>query len=354
MKLLVYHIGSLGDTLVAVPALWALRDNYPDAHITMLTDEQPGQARVQVCDILDGSSLIDDYIVYPVGKPLIIARLLLQLRIRRFDLLIYLIRRVEGPWRVQRDKLFFRLAGIKRFIGMQGICKRPTKSSSNPMTVVPHVADTILTMIRVDGLKTPPAGQGRVDINIGEREQYNVKRWLSELPDDGGRRWLAIGPGSKMPCKIWPSERYLAVAKRLVDEYDLWPVIWGGPGDRDLGEKLVQELGRGYVAAGVLDVRDSMAAMARCLMFLGNDTGTMHMAVASGLRCVALFSARDFPGKWDPYGDGHIVLRTQVSCEGCMLEACVVERMKCILSISVEQVLQACREIIEDENHVAK
>ena len=350
MQILIYNIGSLGDTLVAVPALWAVRDNFPDAHITMLTDEQPGRALVQACDIFDGSGLIDDYIVYPVGNPAAMARLLLQLRSRKYDSLVYLIRAYANDLRIRRDKLFFRLAGIKRCIGMRGLCKRPTKSPGNPMPAVPHVADTLLVRLRADGLKTPPAGQGRVGVHIGKREHENVNRWLSGLSDDGGRPWIAIGPGSKMPCKIWPFERYLAVTNQLVGEYNLWPVIFGGPGDRDLGQKLLQELEGGYVAAGVLGVRDSMAAMERCLLFLGNDTGTMHMAAASGLRCVALFTSRQEPGLWYPYGEGHIVLRTPVPCEGCLLEECIERKMECILSISMEQVLQACRIVLEDKN----
>jgi ADP-heptose:LPS heptosyltransferase len=347
MNVLVYHIGSLGDTLVAVPALWAIRDNFPDAHVTMLTDEQPGRVRVQVQDVLDGSGLIDDYMVYPAGKSLAMARLLLQLRAGKFDCLIYLIRAYATDRRCWRDTLFFKLAGIKRRIGMQKVGKPSTTRASLPLAPLPHMADTLLARLQTAGLKTPPAGQGRMNVGIGKREQDAVARWRSGLPDDGGRPWLAMGPGAKMPCKIWPAERYLAVAERLVAEYDFWPVIFGGPGEREVGEALIRKLGRGYLPAGVLGVRDSMAAMERCALFLGNDTGTMHMAAASGVRCVALFTSRQAPGVWYPYGDGHAVLRIRVHCEGCMLEDCVKEQMKCIQAISVEQVLQACQSLIK-------
>ena len=121
--------------MVAVPALWAVRENFPDAHITMLTDEQPGRALVQVADILDGSGLIDDYIVYPVGKPLAMAWLLFRLRIRRFDRLIYLIRGTDGSQRIRRDTRFFRLAGIKKFFGMQGLAADPPRQPGKPMPV---------------------------------------------------------------------------------------------------------------------------------------------------------------------------------------------------------------------------
>jgi len=346
MRLLIYHIGSLGDTLVAVPALWAVREAYPDAHITMLTDEQPGASRIQPRDVLDGSGLIDDYILYPVGKPLAMARLLFRLRVGKFDSLIYLIHAPSGSRRIRRDACFFRLAGINRFVGTDGFTPYPPMQPGRPMPVVPHVADTLLARLRASGLQTSTTGRGRFDLNIGVSEQGRVDGWRSGLPDDGGKPWVAVGPGSKMPSKVWPYERYVTVLRRLIEDCDLWPIVFGGPSDRELGERMVLELGRGYVPAGALSVRESMAAMEKCVLYLGNDTGTMHMAVASGLRCVALFSSRDYPGNWYPYGDGHEVLRTPVSCEGCMLEECIDEGMRCMLSISVDQVLQACQKIL--------
>jgi len=346
MKILIYHIGSLGDTLITVPALWVVRETFPDAHITMLTNERSEQSLIQACDILNGSGLVDDYILYPVGNFVEIARLLIQLRIRKFDSLIYLIRAYADDRRIRRDKLFFKLAGIKQSIGMQGICKQPQKSPGNSMSTVPHMADTFLARLAADGLNTPLPGQGRVDINVGEREQENIRQWLMNQPDDGGRGWFALSLGSKMPCKIWPYERYLAISQHLIGEYDLWPVVFGGLEDRSLGQKLVQELGRGYVPAGVLGIRDSIAAMERCLLYIGNDTGTMHMAVASGIRCIALFSSRDFPGLWYPYGDDHIVLRSQIDCEGCKLERCIERKNECLNMIGVEEVYNGCEQMI--------
>jgi ADP-heptose:LPS heptosyltransferase len=96
-KILIYHIGSLGDTLVALPAFRAVRDNFPHAHITLLTDNQYGESRVQCKEILDGSGLVDEYILYTydssfLGKalrPMRMLALIVQLRKRGFDALIY-------------------------------------------------------------------------------------------------------------------------------------------------------------------------------------------------------------------------------------------------------------------------
>ncbi len=94
--------------------------------------------------------------------------------------------------------------------------------------------------------------------------------------------------------------------------------------------------------------------MRHCTFFLGNDTGSMHMAVAAGLKCVAVFSSRSAPGAWYPYGPGHIVLRKFVPCEGCQLVECVENRMQCILAITVDEVLSTCREMARLNCRVAR
>jgi len=148
-RILVYHIGSLGDTLVALPALRAVRENFPLAHITLLTDLQSGKNRVQCHDILEGSGLIDDYILYKIdnsflGKGLYLlrmARLLVVLRKRGIKTLIYLVRTENNNPRIKRDKLFFRCSGIKNFIGMSGFTTTPIGTASYPLPTIPHMSD---------------------------------------------------------------------------------------------------------------------------------------------------------------------------------------------------------------------
>ncbi len=263
-RILVYHIGSLGDTLVAVPALRAVRDNFPNARITMLTDEQPGRALVQVAEILDGAGLIDDYITYTPGSLPAMAKLLLKIRAGRFDCLVYLIRTSANDRRVRRDKRFFRLAGVKRIIGMNGLHAAPQVQKERPLPRVPHIADTLLKRLAASGLHVPPEGAGKMDIGIGSQESEKVERWLAGLPSSDGRRWLGVGIGGKMPVKKWPADRFEMLVSRLVEMFDVWPVVFGGPEDKADAHGLVKRWKRGYVACGTLGVRDGVAAIARC------------------------------------------------------------------------------------------
>jgi ADP-heptose:LPS heptosyltransferase len=356
MKILIFHIGSLGDTLVSVPALHEIRKHFSEAKLTLLSDNQTGKNYVKPQDILEGSGLVDEYLSYSVDKSQIgkllrlfrMIQLLVTLRIRRFDKLVYLIRTKGKEPRVSRDIRFFRLAGIKKFIGAEGFVTFPKKIPGHPLQPVPQVGDQYLTRLAASGMAVPPTGKGSTDLNVGESEEAAVKEWLAKLPYDGGRRWIGIGPGSKMTAKLWPIERYEDIGYQLISKFDLWPIIFGGQEDRQAGMELVARWGRGYVAAGSLNVRQSIATLEKCVLFVGNDTGTMHMAVAANVRCVGVFTSRDYPGHWYPYGDGHVVLRTPIECEGCMLETCVEKRMKCIMSISVDQVYISCEKILRE------
>ena len=153
-----------------------------------------------------------------------------------------------------------------------------------------------------------------------------------------------------MPAKIWPEERYLTVGYSLINELGAIPIIFGDTVDRALGNRLIKAWKSGVNAAGELSVRQAAAVLARCRFYVGNDTGTMHLAAAVKTPCVAIFSARDWPGRWYPYGENNIVLREAVDCEGCMLNVCNRD-LECINMITVESVIAASRQIINLEGN---
>ena len=151
-----------------------------------------------------------------------------------------------------------------------------------------------------------------------------------------------------MPAKIWPVECYLEVVQQLIEKFDIWPVIFGGIEDKSLAQFMVSKWQRGYIAAGLLTVREAIAALKKCVLYLGNDTGVIHMAATAGIKCVGIYSARDYPGNWEPYGNCHIILRKKMPCELCMLDICNDKNMECIRSIKPEEVYQACTKFLSN------
>jgi heptosyltransferase III len=352
-KILIFSTGSLGDTLLVVPAIRALRQQYPRSELVLLSDVQAGSHYLLAQDVLTGTGLIDRTVTYVVHRGQFAAlanlaqRLVLvaRLRRRRFDTLAYCVEVNRGDLRVARDRLFFRLAGIRRFIGMEGLEPRPTATGLAIETVV-NRADELLHRFAAAGIPVPSAGEGVLDLNLGNADQAAFERWRTGLPPDGGRPWVGIGPGSKMPAKVWPAERFAALGRQLVNRFDVWPVVFGGPEDAALGARLVESWGRGYIAAGALGIRDAAVALGRCRFYVGNDTGTMHLAAAAGTPCVAIFSAREPAGRWHPYGPGHRTLRVAIECAGCCLTTCAERQNHCLTRISVDDVFATCVEVL--------
>lgn len=352
-RVLVFHIGSLGDTLVALPALWAVHDNFPQAHRTLLT-KTSARAGIPVGrDILHGSGLFHafklfngDYHAYGrnlsrLEKAWGALKLLWTIRRGRYDLVVYLAPSVREQAQIDRDKVFFRWAGIRQVIGARQMRSTDAPHGSPALARVDSEAELLLRRLDGAGLTLPALDRARIDLALQPSELDAVETWRKAMPGEMGRPWVAVAPGSNLQSKLWPRARYQAVIQALIDRHDVWPVVFGGPEEVEAGDALVEAWGRGVNTAGQFSVRESAAALHHCVVYVGNDTGTMHLAASAGVPCVAVFSARDLPGKWEPLGGHHTVLRAEVPCAGCMLVKCVEQDRLCLTRITVDEVLAA-------------
>jgi heptosyltransferase III len=358
-SVLVFRIGSLGDTLVAVPSLWAIREHFAGARLTMLCNHHPRKSYVLAPDLLRGSGIVDDFMFYPVDdsrfgklmRPVRMTALAARLRAKRFDALVYLPPSQRPAEHIARDARFFRLAGMSRQYGTVPVPPPVTVRPGEPMAPIPREADMLLARLAAAGIPTPPPNHGRVDLALNATDILAFEAWRKTLAPDGGRQWISVGPGGKQPVNFWPIDRYEKLIGRLIDRFDIWPVIFGGKEDIANAQKLISAWGRGHIAAGTLGLRVSAVAMRNCAFHVGNDTGTLHLAAAAPVRCVGIFSAHDPPGQWSPYGPGHIVLRKTIDCEGCRLVHCVDRGMECIMAISVDEVFRACETMMQSQPH---
>ena len=159
------------------------------------------------------------------------------------------------------------------------------------------------------------------------------------------RKLVAVAPGSKWASKIWSETRYAEVVNRLIKDFGCYPVIFGGSEDRKKGKRLITGWETGMNAAGILSIRESAALLKDCTLYLGNDTGTMHLAAAVGTPCVAIFAAIDWRGRWQPFGNVHSIFRKSVECEGCFTANCF-NNHKCLDLIEIDEVHAACARIL--------
>ncbi|MBV9958360.1 MAG: glycosyltransferase family 9 protein [Acidobacteria bacterium] len=348
-RILVYRIGSIGDTIIALPAVRAVSRHFPRASLSFLGNAHE-KGHVLAQSVLPPDGLFEEWLTYPTGvgrtRPSKdIGRLLLDLRRRKFDTLVYLAPR--GRTHVWRDLAFFYAAGIRRFIGHQGIDQLPARVLGQPQTVLEHEADHLLHRLQLSGIPVPPPGEGEMDLGINADEKERARAWLREHCGEALElnNLVGIAPGSNWQSKTWPEERFAELGARLISELKLFPLVLGGPEDYERNERLIALWGRGANAAGQLSVRLAAAALSECRFYVGNDTGTTHLAAAVGTPCVVAFSAQDWPGRWYPYGRGHTVIRRAVACAGCMLRDCDQD-LECLKQIEVGEVFDACRAVL--------
>lgn len=351
-RILVFRTGHLGDAVAALPALWAIRKHFPEASITLLTNGSDRNGFLSAHHVLPPVGLIDEFIHYPNkvsgGFAVSAAFLLARLRRKRFDSVFYLMPRVRTVAQMHRDERFFRLAGIKECFGFEyARSKWLSTKCGHPSPVLERDAEYLLDVVRSSGINVSANAIADTDLLISDAEQSASETFIEEqvLPGLDGRALVGISPGSKWPSKMWPIDRYIAVVQRLVFDENVFPVIVGGAEDRQAGELIVKACGTGAVAAGILSVRETAALLGQCTMFLGNDSGPMHLAAAMGTPCIAIFAAIDWAGAWYPFGNSNTVFRRNVECEGCRVPDCPNDAL-CLKLIEPEEVISACRAVL--------
>jgi len=158
---------------------------------------------------------------------------------------------------------------------------------------------------------------------------------------------MAVAPGTNMPAKKWYLDKFKDCVRRIISEFDVLPMVVGGPNEMEDAMYLVDSWGCGAIAISQFSIKETVALLARCSLFIGNDTGAQHLAAGVGVPCVTVFSARDNPERWEPYGFNHKVIRHDPDCVGCMLSECP-DKPSCLDTIEVEEVYHVCRKKLED------
>jgi ADP-heptose:LPS heptosyltransferase len=354
-RILVYQVGNIGDTIVSLPSLNAVRRHFGElAEICLLHEVRPG-IRASPVDILTGGRDVDRFIQYEIGATRLgkiwsAMKLMWRLRSERFAALIYLAPSERTEKQVKRDAFFFRLCGIWRCIGARSLPREalyPIDSGGRPGRVK-HEALCRLERLKLDSIDISIESDfSRSFLEIPPSDMDRVQLWLRKERRYPDRALVAICPGSKQPANLWPLDRFTEIGKRLLGtgRYEL--LVVGGQAEEQVGNNMLEIWGDGVNSAGQFSVLGSAALLAQCVFCIGLDTGTTHIAAALGVRCVALYGERDNPGRFEPLGDKHIVLRIEVPCAGCrVIEArCPVEGHPCMTGISVDAVWAAVQQM---------
>jgi ADP-heptose:LPS heptosyltransferase len=344
-KVLIYRLGSLGDTVVALPCFHLIARNFPEAERVLLTNFPVHAKAAASAAVLGDSGLIHGTMRYTVGTRRIGELVRLAREIRRFrpEVLIYLM--PLRPWNnVRRDRIFFRLAGVRRIVGLpreQDLKRRYDAATGLYEAEAERLAHAIAELGNAHAEEL-----ANWDLRLSAAEKGAAAQVLAPMQ---GMRLMVCAPGCKMQANDWEKDRWRALLGRLYRRYPSYGLVMsGGKEDVGLCEYAMQDwAGEKLNLAGWTGPRESAAVYAQAEVFLGPDSGPKHLAACMGVPCVCAFGARNLPGVWFPPGTRNQIVHHPPECFGCGLETCIEMEKKCIRAVTVEEMERAVGRVLE-------
>jgi ADP-heptose:LPS heptosyltransferase len=345
-KVLIYRLGSIGDAIVALPVLHLISQAFPNAERVMLTNMRVGSKESAAQQILGNSELVHRYMNYRAGLRDLrsLVKLRKELRTWKPQVLVYLAAGRSGA-AVWRDAFFFTLCGLREMVGLP-----LTKHTSENLPLgdgrsefeAQRLARCVASL--GDARLEDPASW---DLHLQRDEISQAKRVLELW--SGGAPFIAVTIGTNLQANDWGAQNWQQALNMISSRYPRVGLALIGSADDQKNAELAAAgwLGPKINLCGRLSARLSAAVMRQALIYLGHDTGPMHLAAAMHVPCVAVFSARNAPGVWFPWGEGHRIIYHSVPCMGCKLEVCIANGKICITSISPDEVFNAAVDILE-------
>jgi heptosyltransferase-2 len=306
MKILVLRYRFIGDTILTIPFLRNLRHANPTAYIAWVV--APGSA-----DVVKGIPYVDELIFWdPVtihadsrgGHRTITSKLrfIRELRSRRFDKTYVLKRSFSSA-------LMAWATGSRERVGFNTEGRGFLLTKRVPYRLDRHEVLNFLDVLRADGVEPI---DDHLDAWIDPAEDREACLLLGN-----GQGFLAVHPFASSGVKSWPLEKFAVVARAANELYGLTPVVLGGARDVEPARNVAGLFPEGTLnLAGACNLRVTMAVLARCAAFVGNDSGIMHLAAAAGIPLVAVFGPTS-PVRFGPWGASSRIVYSRFPCSPC-------------------------------------
>ena len=328
MKILVRATNWVGDAIMALPALRAIRQRFPEAQITILA--RPYVAFIykdqQVCDNI----MFVDYKRDMVG----------EIRAQKFDIAVLLQNAFEAAWFAWR-------AGIPERIGYarDGRSLLLTKAVSvpKPGKIPAHEQYYYLELLRRIGWLDSLPSESFIKIHVPEENRQCAADFLFSAGAKPGTLRVAIGAGASYgSAKCWPPDRFAELANRLQAQGNADVILFGTSAEAAVSSAIAAGMRRAPIdLTGKTAINDLPALLSQCHLFIGNDSGAMHVAAAVGLPVVAVF------GPTDPFGTAPVTPRCAIVqdkpyCSPCFLRRCPTDH-RCMTRVTPDVVEAAAR-----------
>jgi ADP-heptose:LPS heptosyltransferase len=326
-RVLVTRLRRIGDAILALPTLDALRDAFPDCSIDFLAEADPAQAALHH-PAVDRVLVLDRTLhqILPATP-----RLLWRLRERRYDWVIDLYGNPRSAALAAWTGARVRVGPARR--GRRRLYTHPIPPTSEPLSAIEHHLRALEILGLSPRVRAP-------HVTLTEEERADGRALLDGALPPGASR-VGLHPGNRWPAKRWPEERFGALARAL-ERRGIRVVVLGGPGEEDVARRVAAGA-RGSQDAPViagLELRRSWSLIAALDALVTVDGSPAHAGPAVGTPTVGILGPTE-PEIWFPYraSDGHQLLAREIWCRPCHRHECA--RMDCLDWIGVGDALRA-------------
>lgn len=335
-EILVIKLRYLGDVLLMTPCLQAIKENVPHANVTVVVNKGTEA-------VLHNHPCVDNIVTVDRRSFAKRYRAVRRLRKRRYDLVLDL---TDGD----RSAIMTRLIRARYRVGYNAEHRWRGRCYDQIIHGDPdemHSVDYYLQAIKEIGLTISAHDP---TLSCAPDDEHYAHELLVDHGIDREAQLLMIHPGSRWEAKSWLAERFAAVADTIQASRSMRVVFAGSEQERARVKNIQAQMSTTSVSiVGQTTVLQLAAVMKRCVLFLGNDNGPMHMAAALGLPVVALFGPTN-PKVWGPWGKGHRVFFKDVDCRACFLPGCHLASQSCMAKISVDEVVGAIDDYLMSRN----
>lgn len=336
-RILVRATNWVGDLVMSLPALKAVRQAFPAAKLVVLVKQE-------LAGFFDGLAWVDEVLPRRLGRGLPgLAdrwRMAQALREQRFDLAVLFPNSFDSAFWIWMSRIP-RRAGFARHGRGWLLTHRAFPSGSLLET---HQVHYYLQMLRetlsVDGRAEDCA----LECHAPHREK--MRAWLAERRERPAGPLIALAAAAAYgPAKEWPAGHFVALIDRLAAHHGAECVLIGAPREREKCEQIAAQSEHGaLLAAGVTGLGEAIGLLSLCAGFAGNDSGAMHLAGALGLPTVGIFGSTR-ADRTGPLGPRTKVLYRPLECSPCLERTCRLGHYECLKQITPEAVEGALAEL---------
>ena len=345
-KILIVKMSAIGDVIHTLPALNAIRRQFPDAWITWLVEEA-------AADIVSGHGALDRVIVSKRKewiKELFslkcshalksIRNFIKEFRNTQYDMIIdfqtllksgIMVMLAKGDQKIGFDK------GMEHAESSHIFYHRRV----SPVSMEIHALERGLLLLRSLNI---PCKKIEYKIPVTNRDKQDIDNLLMRKDLDPEKPVICINPQATWGTKLWDNKKFAILGDTLKREYHAQIVFTGGKSDQGAVKKIISMMKlQGINFAGLTTLKNLAALYEKASLLITTDTGPMHLAAAMGTKIVAVFGPTA-PWRTGPHGRNNVVVRSKIDCSPCFKRECSTK--KCMKNISVDDVMKGVKQLM--------